>query len=149
MGDLGGRILGVDLGLKRTGIAVSDELRLTTRALPTLTPRSRKEDIDHLYSLVDEHEIAVVVIGLPKLTQSGEDSPMTRRARRFARAFYDERVERSVEVVLIDEAYSSSEASERLALSGVKKAERKARLDGEAACIIIERFLDGAIAEPY
>ena len=149
MSELKGRVLGVDLGLKRTGIALSDELRLTTRSLATLTPRSRKEDIDYLYALVDKHEIAVVVIGLPKLPQSGEDSPMTRRARRFARAFYDERGERGLEVVLVDETHSSSEASERLVQSGVKKAERKARLDGEAACIIIERFLGGAMGEAY
>jgi len=144
-----GRTLGVDLGIKRTGLGLSDELGLTTRALETLKPKSRAEDIAYILSLVDEFEVKRVVFGLPLLTQSGEDSPMTRRARRFARAFYEARQARDCLVVLVDEAHSSREASERLVASGVKKTERKARLDGEAACIIIERYWEGAKEESF
>ncbi|MEI6805258.1 MAG: RuvX/YqgF family protein, partial [Myxococcaceae bacterium] len=65
------RILGVDLGLKRTGLAVSDELLITTRALPILTPKSRAEDIAHILKLCEDLEVTQVLIGYPLLIQSG------------------------------------------------------------------------------
>ena len=83
------RVLGIDLGLKRTGLAVSDELGLTARALPNLAPKSRAEDVAFLVELVRDEEIGDVVIGLASLPRSGNAGPMAKRAQGFARALED------------------------------------------------------------
>lgn len=134
-------MLGVDLGLKRTGLAVSDELRLTTRALPTLTPGSRAQDIDHLVALCDELDVADVVVGHPTLPRSGEEGVMARRARGFADALRETLASRGVGVHLVDERGTSKEAAARLIETGVKRSRRKAALDGEAARVMIETFV--------
>ena len=136
-----GRVLGVDLGLKRTGLAVSDELRLTTRALENLTPRSRAEDIATLVKLCRELEISDVVVGYPSLPRTGDEGPMARRARGFADALREALAEDGVRVHLVDETGSSKLAAQRLVESGVKRSRRRAVLDAEAARVLIESFV--------
>jgi putative Holliday junction resolvase len=129
------RVLGVDLGLKRTGLAVSDELGLTARALPNLTPRSRAEDVQFLVGQVRDLSVAEVVIGLASLP-SGDDGAMAKRARGFAdalRAALEAGALGAVRVHLVDEAHSSREAAARLVESGAPKGKRKELLDGEVA----------------
>jgi putative Holliday junction resolvase len=139
------RILGVDLGLARTGLALSDELHITTRALPNLIPGSRAKDVAALVALVVAEDVGDVVVGLP-LLPSGDDSPMTRRVRGFALALATALAERGLHtrVFLTDERGSSKNASARLVSSGVPKARRKGLLDGEAARTFIEDFVDSA-----
>lgn len=136
------RVLGVDLGLQRTGLAVSDELGLTTRGLPNLTPRSRKEDVDFLVGVVEGEGVVDVVIGLP-LLPSGDESPMSKRARGFAAALDDALKAKGVNagVHLVDERGTSKQAALRLVESDVKKSRRKELLDAEAARLLIEDFL--------
>jgi putative Holliday junction resolvase len=143
VGSRRGRVLGVDLGLQRTGLALSDELGLSTRGLPNLVPRSRREDVDHLVSLCREHSVVDVAIGLPLLPRSGEESPMSRRARGFAAALQAALAANGLRVVvhLVDERGTSKEAAERLAHSEVRKGRRKELLDSEAARILIEDIL--------
>ncbi len=131
-----GRILGVDLGLKRTGLAVSDELWISSRALPYLNPKSRLEDIRYLLKLCEELEIRYVLIGYPVLPQSGQEGLMAKRARGFFEAL-KQHIPDTVEVLLLDESYTSVEALERL---GQQKAIAK-QLDGESARILIENFI--------
>ena len=137
-----GRVLGVDLGLKRTGLALSDEFRITIRALPNLMVKSRKEDIAFLVETIREWEVQHVVIGHPILPQSEDEGPMAKRARGFAGALTDALSEADLpaQVHLIDERGSSQRAAERLVASGVRKKNRKAALDGEAARIMVEEF---------
>ena len=140
-----GRVLGIDLGLQRTGLAVSDELGITTRGLPNLTPRSRAEDVVFLIGLCRSEGVRDVVIGLP-LMPSGDDGPMSKRARGFAAALQDglrgagDDVA-GVVVHLVDERGTSKAASQRLVTSQIKKSDRKALLDSEAARILIEDFI--------
>ena len=138
-----GRVLGIDLGIKRTGLAVSDELRLTVRRLENLTPKSRAEDVAYLVELCDELDVRDVVVGHPVLPQSGEEGPMARRARNFAAVLEQALRERRSEtrVHLKDETGSSLEAARRLVESGVKRSKRRAALDGEAARVLVEEFL--------
>lgn len=137
-----GRVLGVDLGLQRTGLAISDELGLTTRALPNLIPRSRKEDVDFLVGVVRGEDVVEVVIGLP-LLPSGDESPMSKRARGFKSALEEGLAAAGVGavVVLVDERGTSKAAAQRLAESEVKKSKRKEKLDGEAARLLVEDHL--------
>jgi len=136
------RVLGVDLGLQRTGLAISDALGISTRGLPNLTPRSRKEDVEFLVGVVRDEAVNDVVIGLP-LLPSGDESTMSRRARGFAAALDDglRAAGLDVGVHLVDERGSSKAAALRLVDSDVKKSKRKALLDSEAARFLIEEFL--------
>lgn len=137
------RVLGVDLGLKRTGLAVSDELGLTARALPNLVPRSRQEDVDFLVAQARELEVADIVIGLPALPRTGDEGPMARRARGFAEALRRGLADAGLptRVHLVDEAHSSKHAAARLVESGVKKSRRKEALDAEVARGLVLDFL--------
>lgn len=137
-----GRVLGVDLGLKRTGLAVSDGVGITSRGLPNLTPRSRAEDVATLVKLCADEEVADVVIGLPLSPRSGDVSPMAKRAMGFAQALTDALVSTAIKVHLVDERGTSKLASARLVQSDVKKGDRRALLDSEAARILIELFVD-------
>lgn len=142
MSDDGGRVLGVDLGLKRTGLALSDELRLTTRALENLTPKSRAEDVERLVELCLELEVKDVVVGYPAMPRSGDEGPMAKRARGFAEVLRAALETHGVRVHLVDEAGSSRIAARRLVESGVKRGKRKAALDAEAARVLIEIFVE-------
>lgn len=137
------RVLGIDLGLKRTGLAVSDELGLTARALPNLVPKSRNEDIAFLIEQIDELEVADVVIGLASLPRSGDAGPMAKRAQGFAKALEEALAAAALacRVHLVDESYSSKRAAARLVESGVKRAKRKEALDGEVARGLVLDFL--------
>jgi putative holliday junction resolvase len=138
------RVLGVDLGLKRTGLAVSDELGLTARALPNLTPRSRAEDVAFLVAQIEELEVEHVVIGLASLPVSGDPGPMAKRAQGFAAALeaaLKGAALEHVKVHLVDESYSSQRASERLVESGIKRSKRKEALDGEVARGLVLDFV--------
>lgn len=140
-----GRVLGVDLGLKRTGLALSDELRVTIRALPNLEVKSRAEDVARLVDAVLEWDVVDVVIGHPLMPRSETEGPMAKRARGFALALQENLAARSLATLvhLVDERGSSRRAAERLVESGVRKKHRKAALDGEAARILVEEFLQG------
>ena len=139
---MSGRVLGVDLGIKRTGLALSDELGISVEPLPTLTPGSRAQDVAFLVALCAERGVDDVVIGLPLLA-SGDDGPMTKRARGFAAAL-DAALRAggaATRVHLVDETGSSKEAARRLIESGVRKSRRKASLDAEAARVLVQEFL--------
>lgn len=138
-----GRVLGIDIGLKRTGLAVSDALGISVRPLPNHQPKSRKEDVDFVLGLCEQEGVSVIVIGYAVLPQSGNESPMARRARGFKEAL-DAALSESkaaVEVVLIDECYTSKNAVKRLIESGIKKEKRKQMLDSEVARMLVEEYL--------
>lgn len=140
-----GRTLGIDLGLQRTGLAVSDELGLTTRGLPTLVPGSRAHDVAFLVELCRREGVVDVVVGLP-LLPSGQETPWSKRVRGFAAALQQGLREAGddvggVVVHLADEGGTSKAASLRLVASQTKKSARKALLDSEAARVLVEDFL--------
>jgi putative Holliday junction resolvase len=137
------RTLGVDLGLVRTGLAVSDELGITTRALPNLSPRSRAQDVAALVAVVVELEVHHVVIGHALLPKSGDEGPMAKRARGFAEAMQAalDAANLTVKVHLIDEAGSSKRAAQRLVETAMQKTKRKAALDSESARVLVEDYL--------
>lgn len=138
-------VLGVDLGIKRTGLAVSGPLGLTTRALETLTPKSRVEDIHHILSLCAEMNVSEVVIGYPISGRDGESSMMAKRARGFSEKMNEVISDRGLDlqVHLVDESLTSKEAAKRLAGSEIRKSKRKGLLDGEAARVLVEEYLQG------
>lgn len=132
-----GRILGIDPGTKRVGIAVSDPLRVTTRPVETIERRSWKALLAKIESHVRDFDAVAVVVGLP-LQSNGEESEMSREARSMARKLT---LSLTIPIFLQDERVTSYEAKRRLWEQGASLAETRKQVDSEAAAIILEDFL--------
>lgn len=133
-----GRILAIDPGTKRCGVAICDELRVTTRPLDFITRKSWKNLLSNIKSLVAEFDAVALVIGLP-LESDGTDGEMTAEARDMARKFA---LSLDIPVVLQDERVTSYEAKSRLWNSGISPADARKLTDSTAASIILADFLD-------
>lgn len=137
-----GRILAVDLGEKRVGIAISDPTRTIARPLTTLARRAGKRaPVQAILDLCVAHEVAAIVVGLP-LALSGADTDWTREVRGFA----DRLAERArLPVHLLDERFSSVVAERAVRSIGLKRSarEERERVDAGAAAVILQAFLDG------
>jgi len=134
------RIIGIDYGERRIGVAVSDETGTWARPLTVIVRKNRKTDMEALKTVVNDQGAQKIVVGLP-LRLDGTEGMQCEKVRRFAA-----RLERCLErpVVFWDETLSTAEAEERMALLDVRGRERKAEVDRLAAAVILQGFLDGA-----
>jgi len=132
------RRLGIDPGLRRVGVALSDEDGRIAMPLSTLPRTGDEALVAALAALVAEHGAGVVVVGLP-LRLDGSESDGSRRARRLAQAL-SSRV--AAEVVLWDERLSTAQAERSLRESGVRGRDRKDVVDQVAATLILQSYLD-------
>ena len=134
-----GRVLGLDLGGARIGVAISDDRRRL--AVPLGTVRTgAPADVKAIADLVHGHDVTLVVIGHP-LHLSGEAGERAHHAERFAEAldaFLD------VPVLLQDERLSSIEADRALREAGASGHERRRTVDRSAATVILQAWLDAA-----
>lgn len=133
-----GRVMALDVGGRRIGVALSDTLRILASPLTTLDARPRAVALARISGLVAKHEVKVLVVGLP-LTLSGEIGPQARLVQEFI-----EELRRLVVVPIYecDERLTSVEAERMMADAGVKPAERRARIDELAATIILRDYLE-------
>lgn len=138
-----GRILAIDPGTVRCGIAVCDELRLTTRPLPVIKRESWKKLLATVQQFVSEFDARALVVGLP-LESDGTENEMTGEARSMARKFG---LSLTIPVILQDERVTSYEAKSRLWERGLSLREARKQVDSEAAAIILADFLDRHAAE--
>ncbi len=134
------RILGLDYGEKRIGVAVCDELGLTAQGLPTLIRKTKKHDLEILSRLIQNYAVERIVIGYP-LRLDGSEGIQCEKVNRFARLL-DKTF--SLPVVKWSETLSTKEAEEILISSGVRWQKRKEKVDQLAACLILQNYLDGA-----
>ena len=133
-----GRVLAIDLGARRMGLALSDPLGLTAQGLPTAERRNKREDMNFLKSLARRHEVSLILVGNP-LNMDGSEGPPSAKARAFAA----ELAQRAgVAVELWDERLTSVEAHAMLDAAGVDKVKRRGRVDQLAATILLQSFLD-------
>lgn len=131
------RYLGLDLGSKRIGVAVSDELELTTRGIAVINRKGGLYDLERIADLVRDLKIDQVVLGLP-LNMDGSEGKQSRLARSF-RNNLEEHVR--IPVILWDERLSSWEAEGILAQAKVKPCKRRQIVDKLAASIILKDYL--------
>jgi putative Holliday junction resolvase len=131
-----GRVLAIDPGSKRTGLAVSDSLGMTAQGIETFEAGKGKDLLDHLSGLIAEHGITRVVIGLP-LSMQGKDIEGSARSRALA-ADIGKRFK--LEVVLMDERLTSLEA-ERVLRSGDRRFEQ-GDIDRLSAVLLLQGYLD-------
>jgi putative Holliday junction resolvase len=135
------RVLGVDFGARRVGVAVSDETGTLASPLPTLERRAGKRPpISALAALGVAHDVEAVVFGLP-LELSGEESDWTREVRAVGDALG---ARLDVPVHYVDERMTSVRAERNVRSSGLplRKREEKGRVDAEAAVLILQQWLD-------
>jgi putative Holliday junction resolvase len=132
------RILALDLGRKRIGLAISDELGITAQGLDTIERTGRREDIELLRRLAMERGIRQFLIGDP-LHMSGEASRQGEYTRDFAREL--ER-KTGIPVVFRDERWTSREAERTLRGSGIANDRRKPTIDRLSAVLLLQNYLD-------
>jgi putative Holliday junction resolvase len=137
---LTGRILALDLGRKRIGLAISDELGITAQGLETVERTGRRDDIEILRRLAAERGVRLFLLGDP-LHMSGEASRQGEYTREFAREL--ER-KTGIPVVFRDERWTSREAERALRGSGVARDARKPAIDRLSAVLLLQSYLDSA-----
>jgi putative Holliday junction resolvase len=132
------RVMALDVGKVRIGIALSDPLGYTAQPLLTLWRKSRGEDLRSLQRLIRKHEVAHIVVGNP-LHMSGDQSPWAAKVQQFA----EELSARSgLPVELWDERLSSVAAHEILDEAGHDRRDRKHVIDQVAAVVILRGWME-------
>jgi putative Holliday junction resolvase len=132
-----GRVLAIDIGSKRVGLAISDELRLSVRTLPALPRTPWKRLLASLTELCEKFDVRSIVLGLP-LRLDGSEGDAALDARRVAR-----NLELSLKLPLFlqDERYTSKTAESSLKARGLNFTEISDQVDSEAASIILSDYL--------
>lgn len=132
------RIIGLDIGSKRIGIAISDALGLTAQGRPTLERQKDEDVIAHLRNMIRNDGAEEIVVGLP-LNMNGSHGEKAREAASFADTL---KKSLGIPVKLWDERMSTMEA-ERLMIEGnASRGKRKKKIDKLAAQIILQSYLD-------
>jgi putative pre-16S rRNA nuclease len=137
-----GRHMGLDVGDRRIGVALSDETATLASALVTLTRAGGGRDAVAVAELARKHGAASIVVGLP-LNMNGTRGPQAAKVLAFVEGL---RRRVAVPVVLRDERLTTVEAEERLRAAGLGWKERKAMVDQVAAVVILQEYLDQAAA---
>ena len=148
-GSVRGRVMGVDFGRARIGIAISDELRMLARPLCVIRWSGKEPPIESVTELMQRHEICEVLVGLPR-NMDGSEGPSSEQSRRFAAALA---LSSRVSVRLIDERLSTREAYRMIQSTpkGSKpgtQSRTRTGMDAHAAAIILQRYLDGESVVP-
>jgi putative Holliday junction resolvase len=130
--------MGLDVGDKTIGIAISDALLLTAQSRPTLRRKDLKSDIEFLRQLAAENEVHQIVMGQP-LHMDGRESTQSQKVARFA-----EELKKALDlpVALWDERLTSFEAEQHLEQMGLNWRQRREQVDKIAAMIILQNYLD-------
>jgi putative Holliday junction resolvase len=134
-----GTVLGFDFGERRIGIAVGEHLIATANPLMTIDNESNEVRFQTITHLVKEWQPKLLVVGLP-LNTDGTEHTMTQLCKKFARRLNGRF---NIPVILVDERYSSAEASQLLKESGVRGIAQKNMLDQVAAQTILQYYFDG------
>ena len=135
------RWMGLDYGTKTVGVAVSDPLGITAQGVETITRKSNKklrQTLARIEALVKEYQIEKIVLGLPKNMNNtlGERAEETKEFQ----AMLQRRT--GLEVVLWDERLTTAESERILQGGGVRREDRKARIDWMAASLILQNYMD-------
>ncbi len=132
------RVLGLDIGSKRIGVAVSDALGLTAQGLETLICKDPDSDMEHLARLADEYQVTEIVVGMP-YNMDGTEGPQAEKVRAFM-----ELISHRVDVPIgeWDERLSTGAAERVLLEADMSRSKRRKVVDKVAAVIILQGYLD-------
>ena len=132
------KVMGIDFGLKRIGIALSDIMGFLASPLTTLYRTNEQDDLNFIKKIIDENKVETVVFGLP-LEMSGNSGEIVNYTKDFAEKLKNLT---NVKIVFVDERLSSIEAEEQLKLTIKDWKKRKLLLDQVSASIILQSYLD-------
>ena len=138
------RKIGLDVGDKTIGVAVSDELLIAANGITTIERVGIRKDTTKVVDYIKEYDVSLVVAGLP-LMLSGEDSPQTAKVREFVTMLENKLRSmgfKDVKVVFQDERFTTKMSEAVLMEAGVRRENRKQHLDRMAAQIILQSYLD-------
>ena len=131
------RCIGIDLGSKRVGLALSDKMNMIASPYRTLIVKNEQDLLDQLRLIIVDFKIKTIILGLP-LNMSGEDSAQTKKVREFKSVLSTF----NLPVKLEDERLSSVSAKRSLVMQDIKTGHNKSEVDKRAAAIILQQFLD-------
>jgi putative Holliday junction resolvase len=134
----GKRLIGLDVGTKTIGLALSDTRRVIATPLETVRRRRFREDMARLFALIDTHNVGGLVVGLP-LTLAGTDGPRTQSVRQFARSLV---ALRDLPVALWDERLSTAAVTREMIAADLTRKRRGEIVDRVAAAYILQGCLD-------
>ena len=132
------RIMGLDVGDKTIGVAISDPLLITAQGLKTIRRKSIKKDIEEIKAIIEEYNISKIVIGFPK-NMNNTIGPQGEKVLDFV-----EKLKRRVDVeIILEDERLSTVSAERLLIEGdVRREKRKKVIDTVAATYILQVYLD-------
>ena len=133
------RIMSLDLGEKRIGVALSDELLLTAQGLCVLNSKGTEKDLVQILALIKEHGVTHLVLGLPR-NMNGSQGPMAEKVLEFGSKLAELQPEISVEYW--DERLTTTAAQRVLVEADMSRARRKAVVDKVAAGFILQGYMD-------
>ena len=134
-----GRIIGLDVGDRRIGVAMSDPLRITAQRLVTLERQGgAAQDVAAIVRLVQEHAAEAIVVGLP-LTLRGELGPQAKKVTAFCELL---RRHTPTPVHMLDERLTTAQGQRALLETDTSRRERKTLIDQVAAQLILQQYLD-------
>lgn len=132
------RILAIDYGSRRMGLAVSDALGITAQGLKTMQRRNKQADFQYLQRMIRNYEVREIVLGYP-LKMSGEKGPQSEKVAEFGEAL---RQRFGLPVHLWDERLTSAEANRLLREAELSIEKRARAVDRMAAVLILQSFLE-------
>jgi len=132
------RIIGLDIGTKRIGIALSDPLLITAQPFSTINRTPEKDAIIAIENIIKEYSVKKIVAGLP-LMMNGDFGPQAQDCEDFAKKIEQKT---NIDVIFVDERLTSFEAEEILKSQKVKYTKDKGKVDMIAASIILQEYLD-------
>ena len=132
------RILSLDVGTKRIGIAISDELGWTAQGIRTLHRRESKSDLREIRDIAGEYGVEEIVVGLPR-NMNGSLGPQAQMVLGFIR---DLRGGLDIPILTWDERLSTVEATKILIKGDLSRKKRKQKVDMSAAVLILQSYLD-------
>ena len=131
------RCIGIDLGSKRVGLALSDKMNMIASPYRTLIVKNEQDLLDQLRLIIVDFKVKTIVLGLP-LNMNGEDSAQTKKIREFKSVLSIF----NLPVKLEDERLSSVSAKRSLVMQDIKTGHNKSEIDKRAAAIFLQQFLD-------
>jgi putative Holliday junction resolvase len=132
------RILALDLGTKRTGVALSDELKMIAQPLEYIPTEPFAEFLARLKEILREKQVELILVGLPR-NMDGSYGPAAMKAREFAAALRDAV---AIPIQMWDERLTTAQAQRFLIQGGVRRKQRKEKVDQTAAAILLQSYLD-------
>ncbi|MGQ9881583.1 MAG: Holliday junction resolvase RuvX [Armatimonadota bacterium] len=131
------RILALDIGERRIGVAVSDETATVAQPLVVIAREGTAKDVERITQIARQHAVHEVVVGLP-VTLRGEQAQAVQKLQAFVAHL---RRALDVPIVLVDERLSTAEANRRMREADVGRGARRQKVDAVAAALILEKYL--------